>query len=353
MLLNSIGMGFNIAVPVIFLASFLSWDDRKQFMGLLLLCYTSAVVTGRTTIYCILVVPTFMSSLVLSKSSLGDDNSRAMKILLLLSLSVALAICKVNIGMSVCLHRYAAHAAFKCGPTTQLFLAVLGCCANQGGPIWWASQHVGHHKYCDLLGDPHSPLMSGTERAFGFFRIHGQVWEEFAPMHLETFAMRVIDTWSFVFVALEFFVCHHFLGRPGLFVSYTSAWLCQTTTLWFNITNHPVPPVPTSSNDKGSNTSKSFYAKCNAANTDGPQVNPWKDPCLIGGGVYLPFVLLDALAPLVGLFVQELEHEHHHEHPRLARRSPKDLAYWGFVYPLEKMGLVWNVVVPDGEDKGS
>jgi len=149
-----------------------------------------------------------------------------------------------------------------------------------------------------------------------------------------------------------------FLGRPGLFLAYTSGWMCQTITLWFNIANHPVPPVSTSSNDKGNTTSKSaavpaFYANCNAVNTGGHQVNPWNDRCLTGGGVYLPFVLLDALVPLFGLFVQEREHEHHHENPRLARRSSKDVAYWGFVYPLEQMGLIWKVVVPEAEEKGS
>ena len=44
---------------------------------------------------------------------------------------------QVGVCMSVCLHRYASHGAFKCGPVTSFAIEWLGCLANQGGPIWW------------------------------------------------------------------------------------------------------------------------------------------------------------------------------------------------------------------------
>jgi hypothetical protein len=68
---------------------------------------------------------------------------------------------KIGFCMSVCLHRYAAHAAFRCGSCTSFALGWLGCMANQGGPLWWASKHRAHHKFCDGPHDPHSAIQDG------------------------------------------------------------------------------------------------------------------------------------------------------------------------------------------------
>jgi hypothetical protein len=360
---NSVGMGLNIALPLIFMARFLSKEDLNSFIILLGLSYAASVATGRRTVYCIVVVPTFVASLaMLVTLEDGQQYASVPFMILTLATTIVVAIAKVNICMSVCLHRYASHAAFKCGPLTQFGVIALGCLANQGGPIWWASQHRCHHKNCDVPKDPHSPIISGTEKAFGFFEFHQTVLEEYVPAHLDSVMMRVIDTWSFLVVALEMLLSYHFLGRTGLFVAYTSAWLCQTMTLWFNICNHPPPPQfvsvdgkpltasPSSLSTTNNGSSKAaFHAQCNA--TDKHVVNPWNDPCLVGGGVYLPFVMLNALTPLFSTFVMESEHGQHHEHPQLAKRSPLDIAYWGFLYPLEQAGLVWNVVVPEATKK--
>lgn len=348
--LAQIGMALNVFLPVVFMASYLEERVRNQFLGLLLFSYTASLATGRETVYCILIVPTFMSSLVLSGYLAGGETGNVESSFVLMAtalfLSLALSIVKVNVCMSVCYHRFAAHAAFKCGPLTQIGMALLGCLSNQGGPIWWASQHLGHHKHCDVPGDPHSPIISGTEKAFSFFETNLQVWEEFAPKHLDSFLLRVIDTFSTVPVSLELLCAYYWMGRPGLFVAYTSGWICQSVTLWFNVANHPPPSesIASTANDKAK-----FLAKCNAA--DNVTMNPWRDPCMKNGGVYLPFFFLNFLMVTFGCFVDERAHEHHHEHPRLAKRSTYDLAYWGFVYPLEQMGLVWNVVVPEGTKK--
>ena len=39
--------------------------------------------------------------------------------------------------------------------------ALLGTCAMQNGPIWWASWHRHHHRYSDTPQDAHSPLQRG------------------------------------------------------------------------------------------------------------------------------------------------------------------------------------------------
>jgi fatty-acid desaturase len=188
--------------------------------------------------------------------------------------------------------------------------------ANQGGPIWWASQHRAHHKYCDGEQDPHSAHQDGVEAAFSFFQVHNTVWEEFAPTHCDSFWLRLVDTWSFVAVTAEMSLAYYLFGPVGLFISFTSAWLCQSGTLWFNVANHP----------------EDIDKPCKAADYRmKPPVN------------YPAFLLLDLLYPLFATVVGESNHEHHHIHFALAKRGPYDLAYYTFVWPLEKLGVVWNV----------
>jgi len=308
---NMVGMGINIATPIIMLVRQLPDESYvKSYAGLTAVCCLASLITSRS-VYCIAVVPANMVSLLLSAYL---DVPMAY----LLTMALVLAITKVNICMSVCLHRYAAHAAFKCGPLTNVAISILGCLANQGGPIWWASQHRCHHKYCDIPRDPHSALLDGTEAAFGFFETHQEVLEEFAPLHIESTLMRIIDTWSWVFVSAEFTIAFLLFGYEGLFVAQTSAWICQSITLWFNIANHPP--------DK--------EEKCKASNGKAAL-----------NEIYLPFHFLDALVPLFSIFVMEGEHKHHHDHAGLAKRSKHDIAYWAFVKPLEMLGLVWKVNV--------
>lgn len=65
------------------------------------------------------------------------------------------------VGMSVGLHRYFAHRAFKAGPRMRAVLAVLGCMTAQGPLVSWVAVHRRHHERSDLEGDPHSPNLHG------------------------------------------------------------------------------------------------------------------------------------------------------------------------------------------------
>ncbi|KAL9188282.1 hypothetical protein ACHAXT_006660 [Thalassiosira profunda] len=340
---NEVGMGLNVTVPPIFLACTavaatatsltggvdLQGGDRlvQMLEGCIQGCtpvqifaavfVVQAVLAyaahGMRTVFCVVAVPCYMTSLLVLPATL---ESRPVPTI---ALATAIAMWRVGVCMSVCLHRYAAHSAFKCGRTTQLLLNVLGCAAHQGGPIWWASQHRCHHKYCDLPRDPHSSIQDGVEQAFSFFgNGHAAVEEEFAPKHNDTWYLRVLDTWSFAVCTAEMFAAYHFFGREGLFISYTSMWICQTITLWFNVANHPPDSQPGKA--------------CQAANYKAKPT-----------GWYPAFLLLDLLYPTFGWVVSEAEHEDHHKHASLAKRDQHDCAYYSFIKPLELLGLVWNV----------
>ncbi len=167
----------------------------------------------------------------------------------------------------------------------------------------------------------------GVEKAFAFFEIHPNVREEFVPRHLEGPINRILDTWSFLVVMLEFAIVHHFFGLEGLFISFTSGWMCQSITLWFNIVNHPTDEMKFNKNGQ--------EILCKA--TDGAITPPdsW----------YLPWHILHHLIPIFASVIMEAEHKHHHDHSTLAKRSWYDPAYWFFVKPLELAGLVWDVNV--------
>jgi len=67
-------------------------------------------------------------------------------------------------------HRYFSHKSFQTSRFFQFFLAYLGACALQGGPLWWASHHRYHHHHSDTEKDTHSPRLRGFWYShFGWF----------------------------------------------------------------------------------------------------------------------------------------------------------------------------------------
>lgn len=387
MVVNVNGMVLNIFIPfyVMGVTTLHTPMERNVVGGLLVALIALALCGGgiRTT-YCLLVVPIHFVSLLFCVTiaaaaatvagDADDDDGgggRTTTVALLavayLTASLSLAVVKVNVCMSVCLHRYAAHHAFDCGSAIDVVLNVLGCLANQGGPLWWSSQHRCHHKHCDLPQDPHSPLQAGTERAFAFFLDFQHVDERFVPPHMirnlggagqgagttttttatttREVLIRALDTWAFLVVSCELYLSYCLFGLPGLYVAYTSGWVCQTITLWFNVVNHPPPPASKAKAQQvgQSQQQQQQQRQLCLATDDKDKAGP------LASWTYPPWVFLDGLYPLFSATVMEGEHEHHHTHSTLAQRSEYDPAYWLFLFPLEQLGLVWNVQVLKGK----
>lgn len=66
-----------------------------------------------------------------------------------------------GLGVTVGLHRYFSHRAFKTSRVVQFLLACAGCTALQRGPLWWAYHHRLHHRHADTPLDVHSPVVGG------------------------------------------------------------------------------------------------------------------------------------------------------------------------------------------------
>ena len=339
---NVVGMGFNVAIPPYILATTAAsaslhnvYTPTQIYVMALLLQLIAAIVEGKRTFYCFCVIPVYLTSLILIPPTLIPGMAVPAIVLAFIITAFRIGIC-----MSVCLHRYAAHAAFKCNTSTRFILNIIGCAANQGGPIWWASQHRCHHKHCDVSRDPHSASIHGVERAFAFFSVgYDTVEEEFAPRHNDSWILRILDTFAFVICSLELVISYYIYGREGLFVTYTSMWMCQAGSLWFNITNHPLPPPPPLAADTNTingpttmTTTTTSSKACLASNGKG-----WAT------GWYPAFWFLDFICgPLSGI-ASESAHADHHDHFMLAKRDEYDCMYYVFIRPLELMGLIWDV----------
>jgi len=319
---------FTITVPAIFLAGPLlemsSWLPLCLWLAYgaiwIAFCLPASFIHGANKnlldFYVAFINPLYQMTLVL-----GCVLPTQMSSPTLFALALLATLAKAGICMSVCLHRFAAHAAFRCGPLTTFALSWLGCMANQGGPIWWASQHRCHHKFCDDKRDPHSPQLMGVVKAFAFFSVptNQSIIDEFVPPHLDSWPIRVLDTFGYVPVAVELALAYYFGGLAGLWISYTSLWCCQTVTLWFNVVNHPphtedqVACVASDHCDSTKVAAPSLFFK---------YLNLW---------LFVP-----------GLIGEEA-HLHHHDYPRCAERPGWDLPGLLFIKPLQAAGLIWKV----------
>src|SRR5271169_5059075 len=75
-------------------------------------------------------------------------------------------------GIGICLtyHRLLTHRSFAVRPYwLEYVMTAVGCCASEGGPLSWVSDHRRHHAFSDEEGDTHTPLR-------GFFWAHMGWW---------------------------------------------------------------------------------------------------------------------------------------------------------------------------------
>lgn len=345
---NLIGMPLNIFLPAVYWASLLEPERQLLFYVVLLVTIlTSRFVCGMVTPFCFANLPLYFCTSFLLGFWVPEIATSTWRSWTLLTISFALGTAKVGIPMSVCLHRFAAHAAFQCSAITRFLLLVVGCLAHQGGPIWWAATHRAHHKFCDTDRDPHSPLIDGPEKAFGFFAEKTGVLEEFVPRHLDgSELLWLLDTWSFLVHSLELGIAYYFGGHPAVFIAWTSAWMCQVTTLWFNVINHPVPAghqLPSKDEQENPPSNNNMKEACVASNYKYNFLGMGLPPGYEMAGWYPPFHIFNLSNYIFAQMSAESDHKDHHDNARLAKRNPHDVFYWSFVWPMEKVGIIWNV----------
>lgn len=74
------------------------------------------------------------------------------------------------LGINVGFHRLLSHRSFTTYPFIEKILSVIGVLTTVGSPLAWVAIHRQHHRRTEREGDPHSPYMIGSFRAwFGFW----------------------------------------------------------------------------------------------------------------------------------------------------------------------------------------
>lgn len=71
-----------------------------------------------------------------------------------------------HVGISLGLHRYWAHRAFKAGPIFEVVTLYMSVLAGSRSPIGWIAAHRMHHHHSDTDLDPHSPNTKGFWKVF-------------------------------------------------------------------------------------------------------------------------------------------------------------------------------------------
>jgi stearoyl-CoA desaturase (Delta-9 desaturase) len=225
----------------------------------------------------------------------------------LLDFAVACAVTWVCIGvcMSVCLHRYFSHRAFRTSRGVQFALGLAACLAFQGDPLWWAVMHRRHHKHCDASGDPHSSALQGVWYAVVGWMADRANYDisahELASLGAEvcTLEIRMLGVLYPLCPTLAFFTVASVHGwATAVYCLLVPMWLARFITLLFNHEFHRAPHEDSA---------------CRAENA----------------------------TRLLAIAVGESQHHDHHRHPRRARRPELDPPYHLVIRSLQKVGLVW------------
>lgn len=90
-----------------------------------------------------------------------------------------------GIAISVGLHRYFTHGAFKTTPFWHAFLALISCLVVQGSPLAWSCAHQTHHTHADTKRDTHKVGLSYV------------LWKTYNDVPLERWRLKALvsDPW--------------------------------------------------------------------------------------------------------------------------------------------------------------
>ena len=248
-----------------------------------------------------LAVPIFMFAQALLFQS--EDGISWIQGMLILPLSV------LYIGgpMSMILHRYFSHRAYKTSRALQFVFAIVSTFAFQGGALWWACLHKLHHAHCDDIQDPHSITVQGFWYAWLGWMMDPKNYRvarfdfEVLDAALLCPEVRCVQRLHPVFPILWCMWAEAYFGYGAMLWNFLLPMLlCRLITCLFNVEFHP--------------KNAAAGANCAARNDN------------------------RFLAKLVG----ESLHEDHHENPRRSRRRDWDLAWWCTISWMEPLGLVWE-----------
>jgi stearoyl-CoA desaturase (Delta-9 desaturase) len=235
-------------------------------------------------------------------------------------------------GTTIGFHRYFTHRGFTAQKPVEAMLAVLGCMTVQGPLTQWVTDHRKHHALSDQPGDPHSPHVGHGEGAWGAVRGFGHAhvgWlfenlgmeqgRDYGKDLYDNRLVRTIDRLYLLWVVLT-------LGLPFL-IGYAVGGTVATGLeglVWGGLIRIFLYQHATFS----VNSICHMFGRKDYRSRDEAR-NNWIVAVLVFG---------------------EGWHNNHHAFPSSARHGLRrwqiDVSWW-VIRGMEKLGLVWDVKVPD------
>jgi stearoyl-CoA desaturase (delta-9 desaturase) len=239
-------------------------------------------------------------------------------------------------GTTIGFHRYFTHLGFKARAPVKATLAILGCMTMQGPLTQWVTDHRKHHALSDQEGDPHSPHAGHGDGVAGAVRgfVHAHVgWlftlkglergREYGKDLFEDTLIRWIDRLYLVWVAVTLGIPFGIGYAVGGSVAAGLEAMVWGGLLRIFLYQHATFSV---------NSICHMFGRQDYRSRDEAR-NNWIVALLVFG---------------------EGWHNNHHAFPASARhglhRFQVDLS-WLVIRGMEKLGLVWNVRVPDAAQR--
>lgn len=222
-------------------------------------------------------------------------------------------------GLSITLgyHRMLTHGSFQTYPWLRRLIAFTGSLAGQGAPLMWVAVHRKHHKFSDVEGDPHSPVVDSLPYAHMGWMLHDLdigPYENWCPDLLKDPFIKWIE-WHYAWI----------LFGSGLLIGLVCGW---PMFVW------------------------GFCARIAFTNN-----STWAVNSLAHRFGYMTYSTRDNsrnLWPLAIITLGESWHHNHHAIPRAANHGQQwweiDITYY-VILLLGKLGLAWNIVkASNGKD---
>jgi stearoyl-CoA desaturase (Delta-9 desaturase) len=153
-------------------------------------------------------------------------------------------------------HRYFSHNSYKTSRPFQFLMAILGCLAQQKGPLWWAAHHRNHHKYSDTEKDLHSPRLTGfwNSHMLWFLKNDFNDYDEKIIKDYAKYPELVwLDKWHWV-PPLIFSIVLGFISYPVLVYGYgVATFLVGHATWTINSLSHVIGTVRYETGDDSKN----------------------------------------------------------------------------------------------------
>jgi sn-1 stearoyl-lipid 9-desaturase len=221
-----------------------------------------------------------------------------------------------SLGIGMGYHRLLTHRGYKTRKFVEYFLTFCATLALEGGPIFWVATHRIHHRHSDKDGDPHSPVDGKWWAHVGWILVGKSMHHD-----TSTLARYVPDLAKDKFHVL--ITKYHYVPNVvlGVILAAIGGWplvlwgVCMRTVIGL----HSTWLVNSATHSWGTRRFK----------TRDLSTNSW-------------WVALVSFG--------EGWHNNHHAFPASARhgldRFQFDVSWW-VIRGLERLGLVWNVKVPD------